>query len=157
MAYYTKTSSPMGEITLLTFDGDRLAGLWLETQTAKTDGCERWDGAEIFDAARHWLERYFAGEAPASDEIALDFHGTEFQRRVWRELCRIPYGTTVSYGALACRIGCRSAQAVGQAVGKNPVSVIVPCHRVIGKNGALTGYAGGLDKKRELLKIEKIL
>lgn len=157
MAYYTRIPSSVGEITLMSYDGARLGGLWLDTQVPQISDGQRTDDAEIFANTGQWLERYFAGEAPSAERIPLDLRGTDFQRLVWRELCRIPYGTTVSYGELAHRIGCRSAQAVGQAVGKNPVSVIVPCHRVIGKNGALTGYAGGLEKKRELLKIEGIL
>lgn len=157
MAYCTKIPSPLGEITLYSADGRALAGLWLDTQTPRMDMPERCDALPVFCSAAEWLERYFRGEMPHAEEIPLDFHGTVFQCRVWRELLTIPYGTTRTYGGIASRIGCRSAQAVGQAVGRNPVSVIVPCHRVIGSGGKLTGYAGGLDKKRALLAIEGIL
>jgi len=157
MAYYTTVSSPLGEITLLSRDGKRLSGLWLKTQNPQTDGAERNDAPEIFRLTEDWLTRYFAGQKPVCGEIPLSPAGTDFQMRVWERLCMIPYGGTVSYGQIADEIGCRSAQAVGQAVGRNPVSIIVPCHRVIGKNGSLTGYAGGLEYKRELLKLEGLL
>ncbi|MBQ8333421.1 MAG: methylated-DNA--[Clostridia bacterium] len=157
MAYYTKIPSPIGEITLYSADGRSLAGLWLDTQTPRMDAPERCDTLTVFSLASDWLTRYFAGEKPCADEIPLDFHGTAFQRKVWTELLTIPYGTTVTYGEIASHIGCRSAQAVGQAVGRNPVSVIAPCHRVVGAGGKLTGYTGGLDKKRALLAIEGIL
>ncbi|MBQ2725051.1 MAG: methylated-DNA--[Clostridia bacterium] len=157
MAYYTIIPSPVGEITLLSADGVSLAGLWLDSQKPETEGAEKAEYLPVFAETQNWLNRYFAGEKPLPEEIPLKPAGTAFQRQVWNVLRRIPYGTTVSYGEIAEEIGCRSAQAVGQAVGRNPLSVIVPCHRVIGKNGSLTGYAGGLDKKRELLKLEGIL
>jgi len=156
MAYYTKIPSLLGEITLHSYDGKCLSGLWLDTQTPRISEAERWEHAEVFAAVQRWLDEYFTGNMPVAEKVALDLRGTEFQLRVWNELCRIPYGTTLTYGELADRIGCRSAQAVGQAVGRNPVSVIVPCHRIIGKNGTLTGYTGGLAKKRELLQLEGI-
>ena len=101
-----------------------------------------------------WLARYFAGENPLPD-LPLAPVGTAFQYRVWRETCAIPYGETLSYGELARRVGCGSARAVGAALGKNPVWLLIPCHRVVGSNGALTGYAGGLRCKAALLDLEK--
>ncbi|MDP6608374.1 MAG: methylated-DNA--[protein]-cysteine S-methyltransferase [Vicinamibacterales bacterium] len=104
-----------------------------------------------------WLERYFAGDAPPHDAVALDLRGTPFERSVWRELLRIRDGRTETYGALARRLGRPTgARAVGLAVGRNPASIIVPCHRVVGASGALTGYGGGLDRKRWLLAHEGV-
>ena len=120
------------------------------------------DGASyIFDRAQEWLERYFAGEKPSPEELPLRPEGTVFRQMVWRELLHIPYGQVTTYGSLAKAVARKmgretmSAQAVGQAVGHNPISIIIPCHRVVGANGSLTGYAGGLDRKIRLLKLEK--
>ena len=104
--------------------------------------------------AKTWLDRYFAGERPNPAELKLSPKGTAFQQRVWQELLRIPYGRTVSYGSLAAHLG-SSARAVGSAVGRNPISVIIPCHRVLGADGSLGGYAGGLENKMKLLRLEK--
>ncbi len=119
---------------------------------------------EIFDNAspdtplsrrtQDWLDRYFAGENPAVD-LPLAPTGTAFQLRVWRAVSDVAYGETVSYGELARRIGCRSARAVGAALGKNPIWILIPCHRVVGADGSLTGYAGGLEIKAALLAMEK--
>lgn len=105
-------------------------------------------------AAADWLRAYFAGQNPKMT-LPLDPKGTAFQRRVWQAAGEIPAGETLSYGALARRIGCGSARAVGAALGKNPIWILIPCHRVVGADGALTGYAGGLDKKAALLEIEQ--
>lgn len=102
-----------------------------------------------------WLDDYFRGKRPAGLP-PLSLRGTPFQRTVWNELLQIPYGQTLTYGEIAHRIGCRSAQAVGQAVGHNPVVILVPCHRVVGSHGRLTGYAYGLNRKQQLLQIENI-
>ena len=104
-------------------------------------------------AARRWLDAYFAGERPDVAGLPLAPRGTAFQRRVWSALLAIPYGETRTYGELAAALG-SSPRAVGSAVGKNPISVIVPCHRVLGADGSLTGYAGGLDRKRAILELE---
>lgn len=110
-----------------------------------------------------WLDDYFAGAVPSIDGLPLFYSGTAFQNRVWQLLTEIPYGQTVSYGQIAAKIAKErgisrmSAQAVGQAVGANPISIIIPCHRVIGSNGNLTGYAGGIDKKIWLLHHEKAI
>ena len=103
--------------------------------------------------ARDWLDAYFAGERPDIGRVPLDPAGTDFQRRVWQALTGIPYGETFSYGDLARRLG-SSARAVGAAVGRNPISILIPCHRVLGKTGGLTGYAGGLERKVALLTLE---
>ena len=110
--------------------------------------------SELAKRTEAWLRRYFAGENPES-ELPLVPEGTAFQRRVWRAARAIPYGQTISYGELARRIGCGSARAVGAALGKNPIWLLIPCHRVVGADGALTGYAGGLEKKAALLLLEK--
>ena len=109
----------------------------------------------IFKETRRWLDLYFSGKKP-DFMPPLKPQGTPFQQKVWRELLTIPYGQTITYGAIAKRIGCRSAQAVGQAIHRNPIAIIIPCHRVIGADGSLTGYASGLEIKRKLLQIEEI-
>jgi len=109
-------------------------------------------------AARRWLDDYWAGEDPATDELTFDLHGTLFQRAVWRVLLEIPLGRTWTYGEVAARVGHGAVpRATGTAIGRNPVAVIVPCHRVIGANGSLTGYAGGLPLKERLLQHERVL
>ena len=108
----------------------------------------------IFKETCCWLDLYFRGENPDFTP-PLNPQGTPFQQKVWRELLTIPYGQTTSYGAIAKRINCRSAQAIGQAVHNNPIAIIIPCHRVIGADGSLTGYASGLDVKQPLLMLEQ--
>jgi methylated-DNA-[protein]-cysteine S-methyltransferase len=110
----------------------------------------------VFKETRHWLDLYFRGESP-NFTPKLSPIGSPFQQKVWQELLKIPYGKTATYGAIAKRIGCRSAQAVGQAIHRNPIAIIIPCHRVIGADGSLTGYASGLNRKEKLLKIEKAI
>lgn len=108
----------------------------------------------VLEESKLWLRDYFRGEPPRQlPPIRLE--GTPFQTRVWKQLLKIPYGETITYGALAKQLGCRSAQAVGGAVGRNPISILVPCHRVVGADGKLTGYAAGLQKKEYLLNLEK--
>jgi len=163
MYYKTEYTSPVG-LTTLASDGDNIIGLWLKGQkyfggsignemTAKDD-------LPVFIAAKNWLDRYFNGANPDISELSLSPVGSDFQRMVWAMLCEIPYGKTISYGDIAKKIAEKtnkpsmSAQAVGGAVGHNPISIIIPCHRVVGANGSLTGYAGGIDKKIELLQHE---
>jgi methylated-DNA-[protein]-cysteine S-methyltransferase len=149
MTLFTIIDSPLGEL-LVTGDGDTVTGLY--TTFAEIPGSERDD--EAFAGVAAQLREYFAGER-TEFELDLDLAGTPFQQRVWAELRRIPYGETISYAELADRIGRPTAsRAVGAANGRNPVSIVVPCHRVIGSGGALTGYAGGLERKRALLKLE---
>jgi methylated-DNA-[protein]-cysteine S-methyltransferase len=151
----SRIDSPLGPL-LLARTRDGLAGAWFEAQKhhpAAIDAPMRDDDPLLAATARQ-LRAYFAGKGAVFD-IALDLQGTDFQRAVWAELLRIASGTTCSYGDVARRLGMPSAsRAVGAAVGRNPVSIIVPCHRVVGSSGALTGYAGGLDRKTALLRIE---
>lgn len=154
MIYTTHYASPIGPLTLAS-DGKSLTGLWLEGQKYFPDldpFCVQ-PALPAFTAAAAWLDRYFAGEKPCPGELPLSPAGSAFQRRVWALLAEIPYGKTVTYGELAARLG-SSARAVGGAVGRNPISIILPCHRVLGAGGRLTGYAGGLDRKIQLLHHE---
>lgn len=147
---FTTVDSPIGALLLLG-DGSGLRGLYMEPH-AVDPGWERDDAA--FGDAGEQLAAYFAGELREFD-LELAPVGTPFQRRVWAALREIPYGETTSYGALAARLGKPgAARAVGLANGRNPISVIVPCHRVIGADGTLTGFGGGLDRKRALLAHE---
>ena len=153
--YYTDYSSPAGRI-LLCARGDALTALFFEGQKYADRylrGTYLPEGNPILDRTRSWLDRYFAGEKPDPAEIRLAPEGTQFQRKVWDELLKIPYGTTDTYGAIARRLHSGS-QAVGGAVGRNPISIIIPCHRVLGADGSLTGYAAGLAVKEKLLEIE---
>jgi methylated-DNA-[protein]-cysteine S-methyltransferase len=150
--------SPVGPLTLVAAGG-RLAGLYMDAQR-HAPGQERLGragdpAAAPFAAAASQLAAYFAGQL-TSFELPLEPEGTPFQQRVWMALCDIRYGQTVSYGGLATAIGKPAAsRAVGLANGKNPISIVVPCHRVIGSDGSLTGYGGGLDRKRFLLDLER--
>ena len=155
MEYTKRYVSPLGGITLAS-DGEALTGLWFDGQKhfAATLPPEHEEGEDpvLRDAAR-WLDCYFAGREPDFTP-PLRPKGTAFQRAVWALLLTVPYGTTTSYGELAVRLAHLSPRAVGGAVGRNAISLIVPCHRVLGKDGSLSGYAGGVDKKRWLLKLE---
>ena len=154
--------APLGEIRLRS-DGKSLTGLWFVGQVndAKDNSdIEIKDDLPIFGQVETWLESYFSGEQTPI-KIPLQPKGTVFQEEVWKILQEIPYGETMTYGEIAQRIAKEksvatySAQAVGQAVGKNPISILIPCHRVLGKNGALTGYAGGVHRKEQLLNLER--
>ncbi|WP_343710194.1 methylated-DNA--[protein]-cysteine S-methyltransferase [Mycobacterium sp.] len=153
MIHYRIVDSPIGPLTLAG-RGRVLTSVRMAGQTHDPD-CSAWvpDDAAFPDAVTQ-LEEYFARERTEFD-VEFSLAGTEFQRRVWRALTRIPYGETRSYGQIAAHIGaCGAARAVGLANGRNPVAIIVPCHRVIGANGHLTGYGGGLDRKRSLIELE---
>ena len=158
MIYTAHYNSPLGGITL-TSDGMALTGLYFDGERDFPDlspGSKK--DLPLFGEVMRWLDLYFDGKEPDFSP-ALNPTGTAFQMSVWAILRTIPYGETTNYGAIAKRLekktGKRmSAQAVGGAVGRNPISIIVPCHRVIGANGSLTGYAGGLDKKEYLLELE---
>lgn len=167
MEYTCGYSSPIGEMTMAS-DGTHLTGLWFNGQKYFGSTLERehknlpGDGGEkgipVFAQTKKWLDAYFAGNRPAS-RPPLAPRGSAFRQQVWEILMEIPYGETVTYGEIAGKmsgggIG-MSAQAVGGAVGHNPISIIIPCHRVLGSSGQLTGYAGGLDKKEYLLKLER--
>ena len=152
-------SSPMGPLHLAA-DGAALTGLWMEGQkyfAATLTGREQTAQLPVFDEVRRWLEDYFSGKIPGPLP-PLAPRGSAFRQEVWKLLLEIPRGETTTYGALAERLRTRgmaaSAQAVGGAVGHNPISILIPCHRVVGSDGSLTGYAGGLDKKRMLLDLE---
>ena len=160
--FESRLHSPLGEIRLRS-DGKSLTGLWFVGQVndAKNNrDIEIKDDLPIFGQVETWLESYFSRkQTPIT--FPLQPKGTMFQERVWKILQEIPYGETMTYGEIAQRIAKEkcvatySAQAVGQAVGKNPISILIPCHRVLGKNGTLTGYAGGVHRKEQLLKIER--
>ncbi|MEW4353390.1 methylated-DNA--[protein]-cysteine S-methyltransferase [Streptococcus pneumoniae] len=148
--------SPLGELSLVA-DEVGLVGIWFKNQKYFERGVEK----EIILASNPTLEQtkaaltdYFAGKMPDVDPIPLSVQGTDFQKRVWDYLKGISYGQTVSYGEIAQALNVSSAQAIGGAVGKNPISILIPCHRVLAKNGSLTGYAAGLDKKIWLLEYE---
>ena len=159
--YYKKISSPLGEITLRS-DGESLTGLWFADDKHYGDkDIQDAQNAElpVFALAEKWLAEYFAGCEPKVN-VPLQFTGSDFQKIVWKILQKIPYGTIITYGDIACEIAAQrglarmSAQAVGGAVGRNPIAILIPCHRVIGSDGSLIGYAAGVDKKQALLKLE---
>ena len=146
--------TPLGRMLAAAEDG-ALRGLWFEGQAHFPKEANAWTpdpGQPVLAAASAWLDAYFAGADPGPPP-PLEPAGTPFQKRVWDELARIPRGRTDTYGAIAGRLG-SSARAVGGAVGRNPLSVLVPCHRAVGRDGALTGYAGGVERKRALLELE---
>lgn len=151
---YCYFESPLG--MLLLTGQDRLQSLHFPKGTTREEPRREWiPDPEGFRDVQAQLEAYFRGELQTFT-LELDALGTPFQKRVWQELVKIPYGTTISYGELAKRIGNPNAsRAVGMANGKNPIAIIVPCHRVIGKDGSLTGFGGGLDIKAKLLEFER--
>lgn len=156
--------APYGRYVMAAEDG-ALTGVWLEGQKYFPSGLpEPSDGEpEIFAHTRRWLDAYFAGRQPDVSTLPMAPKGSAFAQSVWQLLLEIPYGQTVTYGQLAKELAKRrglehmSAQAVGGAVGHNPISIIIPCHRVLGAKNQLTGYAGGLEVKSFLLKLEEIL
>ncbi len=161
MQYTSRYHSPMGEI-LLAADDLGLTGLWFEGQKyfargLGTDHVEK--ELPVFAQTKMWLDLYFSGKEP-DFSVPLHLIGTDFQKEVWEILLQIPYGQTTTYGTIAKQMAEKrglarmSAQAVGGAVGRNGISILVPCHRVVGTNGKLTGYAGGVEKKRTLLELE---
>jgi methylated-DNA-[protein]-cysteine S-methyltransferase len=152
---YTTIASPIGEL-LLVGDGSSLSGLYMQDGRKPKRIDRGWtESAAPFAEARSQLDEYFAGERTTFD-VQLAPAGAPFELEVWRALQSIPYGETVSYGEIARRVGQpAAARAVGTANGRNPIAVIVPCHRVIGADGSLTGYGGGLERKRLLLELEQ--
>lgn len=147
-------------------DGESVTGLWIEGQKYFAEGIrkpfERNDGLPAFDAVREWLDRYFADDPLPVSALPLNPKGTEFQKRVWNVLAEIPYGQLRTYADIAEQLAREdgkehgSARAVGTANGRNPISIILPCHRVVGSDGSLAGYAGGLDRKLWLLNHEHV-
>lgn len=163
MQYISHYHSPLGNI-LLAADQIGLTGLWFEGQkyfALYLDKEHEEKEVPVLKQTKEWLDIYFSGKEPDL-KLPLHFTGTDFQNEVWEILSAIPYGQTTTYGEIAKQIAAKrglarmSAQAVGGAVGHNEISIIVPCHRVVGSNGSLTGYAGGIDKKIKLLTLEKV-
>lgn len=163
MQYITHYSSPLGAITIAS-NGTAITGLWFDGQKyfASTLGADyKEENLPVFTEAKHWLDVYFSGIEPDFTP-PLKLNGSPFRMAVWQILQSIPYGQTITYGTISQHLAAQSgqakmsAQAVGGAVGHNPISIIVPCHRVVGTNGSLTGYAGGIAKKITLLKLEGI-
>ena len=161
LQYIAHAASPLGEITLSS-DGEALTGLWFDGQKyfgATLDAGAQARELPVFAQTRRWLEVYFAGREPAFTP-PLRPAGSPFRQAVWQVMAQIPYGQTRTYGQLAQIIGRQrglarfSAQAVGGAVGHNPISILLPCHRVVGADGSLTGYAGGVGRKAALLELE---
>ena len=164
--YKTNYKSPLGNIVICCDEQENIVGLWFEKQKHFADNIDgkitENNNLKIFTKVKSWLYRYFVGNKPNIKEIPVKFIGNDFRKSVWKILCTIPYGEVVTYGDIATQIAQQkgitkmSAQAIGGAVGHNPISIIVPCHRVVGKNGKLTGYAAGVDKKKKLLEIEQV-
>lgn len=163
MFYSDFYTLPVGKL-FMTSDGTNLTGLWIEKQkyfaaTALQD-CRKKADLPVFIQAARWLDKYFQKQNPAISELPLAPEGGEFRQMIWKILCDIPLGQVRTYGGIAEMVARKtgkaqmSAQAVGGAVGHNPISIIIPCHRVVGTNGSLTGYAGGLDIKIKLLELE---
>jgi methylated-DNA-[protein]-cysteine S-methyltransferase len=174
MAYFESYDSPIGRLNLAS-DGEHLCGLWIEGQKYYQDKLElrlgiknvdtkeggRMKNARVaaLEETRCWLDVYFSGKEPPAIPSVFP-RGTAFQEEVWAELLAIPYGQLITYGAIAEKIAVKrglkkvSARAVGSAVGRNPISIILPCHRVIGSDNSLTGYAGGIERKIYLLELE---
>lgn len=164
MYYKTKYKSKLGNLILVA-SKDSLIGLWIEGQKYEFQTLEKKDVVDkddflILIEAKKWLDDYFNNLKPDIQKLSLNPIGTNFQKDVWQILTKIPYGSVVTYNDIAKEIAQKygikkmSAQAVGGAVGHNPISIIIPCHRVVGSNGSLTGYAGGIDKKIALLTHE---
>ena len=165
MYYSCRYASPVGLLHLAS-NGSDLVGLWMEGQKyfggTLNAPLEPDTQRPEFRRATAWLDAYFEGANPSLDDFPLAPMGTAFQQAVWQELLRIPYGETTTYGAIANRIAASmnrtrmSGQAVGGAVGHNPIAIIIPCHRVVSSNGSLTGYAGGIQNKVKLLTLEGV-
>ena len=158
MLYSTDYSSPLGEM-LIASDGEAVCGVWFYGQNhfPSFDNLIEKDDLTVFCDVRQWFDDYFGGLNPKIN-FKLKPQGSQFRLKVWQVLSDIPYGETLTYGEIASKISpTMSAQAVGGAVGQNPIVILIPCHRVLGAGGKLTGYAAGLDRKTELLKLEKII
>lgn len=166
MYYKTNYQSPIGLLTLASNENNQLVGLWIEGQKYFGESIRNQmvfqDNLAIFTQVKEWLDRYFKGEQLNIKELALAPIGSEFRQNVWQILMDIPYGKVMTYGDIAKEIAKKrqleamSAQAVGGAVGHNPISIIIPCHRVIGSNGSLTGFANGISTKISLLELERV-
>lgn len=165
MEYKSLYNSSLGTI-ILTSDGKYLTGLWFTSSRfshlREVQEEDINDELEIFKKTKKWLDEYFKGNKPNPNDISMKLNGTDFSKEVWEILKTIPYGKVITYGDIAkilenkLKVKKMSSQAVGHAVGYNPISIIIPCHRVVGAHGNLTGYGGGLDVKIGLLKIEQV-
>jgi len=163
--YTTTYSSPLGPLTLAS-NGNSLLALWLDGQKYFGEGTpprlQQNHSLPLFAQVTAWLDAYFAGQNPAASQLPLAPQGSAFRQAVWELLTQIPYGQVTTYGALARQMEAKlgipkmACQAVGGAVGHNPISIIIPCHRVVGTNGSLTGYGGGLKRKLQLLQLEGV-
>ena len=165
MVYTSRYISPVGPLLLAQRDG-KLTGVWMEGQKyfpgPLGEEAQGRGSSGVLRQAERWLERYFAGERPDAGELPVEPGGSDFQKAVWNALCEIPYGQTATYVEISRKLAAgrglerTSARAVGAAVGRNPISIIIPCHRVVGADGSLTGYAGGLERKIMLLTHEGV-
>ena len=165
MIHTTRYNSPIGELLLAEKNG-ALVGVWMKDQKyfmgSLREETEESEIIPVLNQAKQWLDRYFDKKQPPINALPLSPIGSAFRKEVWNLLCEIPYGEVTTYGEISQKIAARrgldrmSAQAVGGAVGHNPISIIIPCHRVIGSNGSLTGYAGGIEKKIRLLTLEGV-
>lgn len=163
--YRMSYQSPLGEIRIVS-DGENITELWLVGQRGFANALNHEDAVAgqipALDQACEWLDRYFGGGRPLPEELPLEPVGSDFRREVWEILCQIPYGEVITYGEIAKKIAARrgvekmAAQAVGGAVGHNPISIVIPCHRVVGTGGNLTGYGGGIPLKQALLSYEGV-
>lgn len=158
--YYTQATFPVGTLTLVS-DGTSLTQLLFPNEEEKNFiNYQRQDDLPVFTATISWLQHYFAGAKPDASALSLKPQGTPFQLAVWEKLRQIPYGTVTTYGTIAASLAVEkgiakmSSRAVGNAVGRNPLGIIVPCHRVVGVNHNLTGFGGGIPLKRQLLALE---
>lgn len=163
--YYSTVYPSLIGLLALASNGEQIVGLWVEGQKyfgSRLGELQEPDDLPVFNQARQWLDSYFAGEQPEVSLVPLAPEGSEFRRVIWQILCDTPYGQTTTYGEIARQMATKmgrfsmSSQAVGGAVGRNPVSIIIPCHRVVGTNGSLTGYASGLARKIRLLELEGV-
>lgn len=163
MVYLSNYQSPFGVISLIS-DENNLLALWFEgqkySQSLYQAGSIQKGSSPVLTASKKWLDDYFANKKPSSASLPLAPIGGEFRKQVWKLLLQIPYGEVTTYGEIARQVAkiqgreSMSSQAVGGAVGHNPISIIIPCHRVVGSNGSLTGYAGGINLKIKLLELE---
>ena len=165
MIHTTEYGSPIGKL-LLAEKNEVLVGLWMEGQKyfmgSLQEEIKENSSSPVLNQTKQWLDRYFSKDNPSIRELPLSPDGSAFCKEIWNILCEIPYGQVTTYGKISKKIAARrglkrmSAQAVGGAVGHNPISIIIPCHRVVGTNGSLTGYAGGIEKKIRLLALEGV-
>lgn len=167
MYYFATYTSPIGVLTLACDPGGKhLVGLWNEGQkhygASIPEAMEENDCMPVFDTAKQWLDQYFAGKNPSLSALPMAPIGSAFRREIWQILCEIPYGQVMTYLTISKQIAKKrgkesmSSQAVGGAIAHNPISIMIPCHRVVGSNGSLTGYAGGIQKKIKLLELEGV-